>query len=138
VVDSDLPWSEDEYAEIRIDRCLLRFCGPTGRCPYVYQNWQKAEGNPDDEPLQTLRTFRMMKQGFAAFGNYYQVELVEDPSIYSKVFPTELGYPAHSSLRKVEYRPADKMPYLEVTTDDVIRLRKVARMPWQNNIQPPK
>ncbi len=71
VFDSDKPWSEDEYVEMRIDRCFFRFIGPTGRCPYVYQNWSTAESNPNDEPLTTLRTFRMMKQGFAALGSYY-------------------------------------------------------------------
>jgi hypothetical protein len=43
----------------------------------------------------------------------------------SKLFPAALGY--EQSVRKSEYRSADKMPYLEVTETDVIRLRKVSR-----------
>jgi uncharacterized protein YcbX len=69
VIDTGVAWSEDEYQEIRIGQILLRYIGPVGRCAYVYQSWTKTfQENPADEPLTTLRAFRMLKQGFCAFG----------------------------------------------------------------------
>lgn len=49
-----------------------------------------------------------------------------------------MGYPEHSARKQVEIRSGDKMPYIEVTLSDVIKLRKVNKMAWINDILPPK
>ena len=80
----------------------------------------------------------LKKAGFAAFGQYYSIELIEDPDIYEKVFPAKLGYPEFAKRRPVEYRSGDKMPYLEINLNDEIRLRKVAKMDWTDDFIPPQ
>jgi uncharacterized protein YcbX len=96
VFDSSKPFSEDDYQEARLERCLLRAIGPTGRCPYVYKNWQKHEENPSNEPHATIKSFRSLKQKPAIFGAYFQIEILDDASIYERVFPSSLGYPEFS------------------------------------------
>ena len=56
--------------------------------------------------------------------------------MYERVFPTSMGYDEHAKRRPVEYRPGDKQPYIEITKADEIKLRKIAKMPWSDDILP--
>jgi hypothetical protein len=58
--------------------------------------------------------------------------------MYEKVFPSSMGYEDLKACRPAEIRSGDKMPYIEVTLSDVIKLRKVAKMPWTDDFLPPK
>jgi hypothetical protein len=59
--------------------------------------------------------------------------MVEDQDIYERVFPSEMGFDEYAKRRPVEYRPGDKLPYIEVTMSDQIKLRKISRMPWSDD-----
>lgn len=80
----------------------------------------------------------MLKQGFCAFGQYYQIEIVDEPALYERVFSTSMGYADRATQKPAEVRSGDKLPYVEVTLTDEIRLRKIAKMSWTDDILPPK
>jgi len=69
---------------------------------------------------------------------YFQIEILDDASIYERVFPHSLGYPEFSQARPAEYRQGDKLPYVEIKVGDHLKLRKIARPSWADDFLPEK
>lgn len=69
-------YAEDTFMEMRIGNCLLRNIGPTFRCNDVITDYQNNRRNPENEPLQTLGTYRTLPLNGVAFGVYYKMEIV--------------------------------------------------------------
>ena len=92
VLDTEAPWSEDNHFELRAGSALMRNCGPCIRCNTIRVNWDKHCRVEEMEPYNTLAGFRTAPGLGVMFGMYYQMEILDNNRIYSKVLPTALGY----------------------------------------------
>ena len=92
VLDTGAPWSEDNHFELRAGSALMRNCGPCIRCNTIRVNWDKHCRVEEMEPYNTLAGFRTAPGLGVMFGMYYQMEILDNNRIYSKVLPTALGY----------------------------------------------
>jgi uncharacterized protein YcbX len=89
---TEVPYEEDFMVEMRIGNCLLRNIGPTFRCPDTMTDYERQRKNPENEPLQTLGTYRVVPQQGIAFGIYCKMELVTSTRVYQRLFSREQGY----------------------------------------------
>jgi uncharacterized protein YcbX len=71
VVQSILPWEEDAWQMIRIDKTVLEYAKPCNRCAMTTIDQVTGECR-SKEPLQTLARMRPARGG-PLFGNYYVV-----------------------------------------------------------------
>ena len=70
IIDSKLPYEEDEMQEIRIGNTLVRLVGFCSRCKAISCNFLTNDRNPEMEPNPTLAKYRKHELG-TLFGTYH-------------------------------------------------------------------
>ena len=112
----------------------MRNCGPCIRCNTIRMNLDKHCRVDEGEPYSTLATFRTSPGMGVVFGMYYQMEILRNNYIYSKVLPQRLGYKTFGETRKrnpVEKREADGEYYVRIHKRDGLRVRLEQEMEWK-------
>jgi len=71
VFDTGTEYDEDTYFEARIGSIMLRLVGHTARCAIVPINYNTNDYNLDNEPNDTLKTFRYNKPLGIMFGIFF-------------------------------------------------------------------
>ena len=71
MVDTVLPFAEDDFFELRAGSALMRNCGPAKRCDTIRTNLDTHSQVAEFEPYSTLAGFRTLKGVGVLFGMYY-------------------------------------------------------------------
>lgn len=67
------------------------------------------------------------------FGMYYQMEILKNNNIYSKVLPTKLGFKTFAESKRtnpIHIREADGETYVRIYKKDGFKLRWKQQMDW--------
>lgn len=126
VLDTKLSYSEDNYNELRAGAILMRNCGPCIRCNTIRMNLDKHCPVDENEPYNTLGTFRTCPGLGVMFGMYYQMEILSNKRLYNKVLPQRLGYSSFEEAIKrnpIEKREADGEYYIRIHKEDGLAVR---------------
>lgn len=92
VVEWPIPFAEDKFFELRVGPILMRNSGPCIRCNTIRMNLDKCVRVEDREPYSTLASYRSVPGMGALFGMYYQMDVLETPTLYKTSLPARLGY----------------------------------------------
>lgn len=68
IIDGSLPFAEDGWKTIKIGNIIFDIVKPCSRCVITQINLTNQQRLPDDEPLKTLRSFRLDVKGDIDFG----------------------------------------------------------------------
>ncbi|MBE9114345.1 MOSC N-terminal beta barrel domain-containing protein [Lusitaniella coriacea LEGE 07157] len=68
IVDTDLPFAEDTWDSIQIDRVIFDLVKPCDRCIIITTNQTTGERNPNREPFKILSSFRSVPKAGILFG----------------------------------------------------------------------
>lgn len=68
VIENTLPFAEDSWQHIRIGEVEFKVSKPCERCVFTTVNPQSGEKHPQQQPLQTLKSFRKTNNGEVLFG----------------------------------------------------------------------
>ena len=74
VIDTALPWAEDEWELLEIGEVLIRRCKPCERCVLITRDPQTGEKDPSQEPLRTLAKIHRGPNREVLFGQNFSVE----------------------------------------------------------------
>lgn len=73
VIDTDLPWCEDDWVRLQIGDLILQRQKPCERCVLITRDPQTTEKHPQQEPLRTLRQLGRHIDGAVLFGQNFSV-----------------------------------------------------------------
>ena len=76
VIDFDVPYSEEEIMEARIENILLRQVGPAHRCKVTAVDWKTGDFHEEMEPYSTINHQRNLKGIGGIFGIYMQLDIM--------------------------------------------------------------
>jgi len=82
VLDWPEPFAEDRFFEFRVGPILMRNSGPCVRCSTIRMNLDTNVRVEENEPYSTLATFRTVPGLGVLFGMYYQMDVLETPTLY--------------------------------------------------------
>lgn len=83
VLDWPEAFAEDNFFELRVGPILMRNSGPCIRCDTIRMNLDKNVRVDEFEPYSTLGTFRTVPGMGVIFGMYYQMDVLETPTLYN-------------------------------------------------------
>lgn len=119
VVDGCDGFDEDTWKNIRIGEVEFELTTPCSRCIFTTINPETAESDPQQEPLNTLKSFRQVESGDVMFGqnlvplNQGQIKLGDKVEVIkNKLAPTfvipknkEHEMPKASAPKKINKKP---------------------------------
>ncbi len=74
VIDTDLPWAEDEWEWLDIGEVSIRRCKPCERCVLITRDPHTGEKDRNQEPLRTLAKIHRGPNREVLFGQNFSVE----------------------------------------------------------------
>ena len=85
VIDTALPWAEDEWELLQIGEVLLRRRKPCERCMLITRDPQTGDKDPNQEPLRTLAKLHRGPNREVLFGQNFSVERAGQISVGDEV-----------------------------------------------------
>jgi len=85
VIDTALPWAEDDWELLEIGEVLLRRGKSCERCVLITRDPQTGDKDPNQEPLRTLAKLHRGPNGEVLFGQNFSVEREGQISVGDKV-----------------------------------------------------
>lgn len=95
VVSGAPPFQEDDWLYMKIGKAVFRKIKPCERCLLTTVNPDSGERHPDQEPLTTLRSYRLLKEPSdlakvwatkPVFGNHFAIDVRGPIAVGDKVF----------------------------------------------------
>jgi uncharacterized protein YcbX len=71
IIDTGKEFEEDSFDQMRIGNVMMRLVGYCSRCKAIAINLDTWDENPDNEPNETLSSFRKHKDLGNLFGTYH-------------------------------------------------------------------
>lgn len=120
VIETEAPYEEEEFQEMRINNIMWRNIGPCIRCKSIQLNWDSHERNELSEPYMSLFKYRKEPSLGPIFGVYYQPDVIRSQADFETLLP---GY----KLKEETIHTINQESSL-VTIGDTFMVRRKARL----------